>query len=206
MAGSWYPPHCVLLLALSSFLLFHFSSAFLSFPTDQQALQSEGIFSESADSAPLRDSALQGKRRSSFRSDLGKRDVIVDNQSEQFSEARDLDLDDKGQREMDGMVDKRVNRFRSDLGKRRYRVDLGKRSDPMVDQLDQGVAMDDVTGLGNHGDVLFDLGVHGDDEKRAKFRSDLGKRTSGGTRPQWWTGKRVFRSDLGKRRYRSDLG
>jgi len=196
MAGSLYPPRCVLLFVLSSVLFFHISSAFLSFPVAHQPVDNQVVYPVGADSSTFLNSA-QEKRRSSFRSDLGKRDVISDSQSEQPGMARDLDLENIEQRE----IEKRVNRFRSDLGKRRYRVDLGKESSTMVHH---ELAMDN--GLPDQGDVLFDeTGVHGG-EKRAKFRSDLGKRMVGLTRPTWWTGKRVFRSDLGKRRYRTDLG
>jgi len=202
MAGSRYPPPSLLLFLLSSLLLIQLSSSLLSFPSDQQAAQNSLVYPEGAGPAALRDSALE-KRRTSFRSDLGKRDVIVDNQSEPSLESLDIDREGKGHSESDLVEDKRA-RFRSDLGKRRYRVDLGKKSSAMLG--DQVFAMDDQMSLGDHGDVLFDNGIRGDEEKRARFRSDLGKRMSGGSRPTWWTGKRVFRSDLGKRRYRTDLG
>jgi hypothetical protein len=152
-------------------------------------------------------------RGSSFRSDLGKRvgqefDLDLDNNDDEMVNYPDEDQDTSHE----GLVDKR---YRSDLGKRRYRADLGKRL--FLADLEKRRYRADLgkrryradlgkrryrADLGKRSeDLVYQLsGLNENLEKRAGFRSDLGKRG------QRWSGRRVFRSDLGKRAYRSDLG
>jgi len=115
-----------------------------------------------------------GKRRSSFRGDLGKRPF----------------RGDLGKRRDDGPLMSaekrpRLSSFRGDLGKRRpFRGDLGKRG---------GASLDDMSTMwiDGYGDEVGmdrgEVGRDGDFSKRPyAFRGDLGKRRAS------------FRGDLGK--------
>jgi len=156
------------------------------------------------------------KRGNSFRSDFGKRvPDFIDREKE-----RDLlgNYDVTGQRVEEkaeegslGSLAKRLSRFRSDFGKRKYRADLGKRrfradfgkrSEESDEKEEEQKEEEEEEKEGGN---KVDVEMEETPEKRAKFRADLGKRAIRVEllgRP----GRRFYRADLGKRRYRSDFG
>jgi len=186
--ATWNVFHLFLLLVIST-LTFSASS---SSSEETRDLSQPGVELPSDGSEFLQ--LEEEKRRSGFRSDLGKRDAAGGDVRRVLEE---LLWDPDQVHDRFESEEKRLSRFRTDLGKRRYRVDLGKR------WIDLGKRYPSL-GFDELSDGFSDDSDDQDDEqKRAKFRTDLGKRSG---RIQWGTGKRVYRSDLGKRRYRTDLG